>query len=71
MNKHAYLIMFHKNVEQLINLVKILEDERNDIYLHVDADSNDIKVLKEKLKSNCSKIEIIDRQLINWGDTVR
>ena len=34
--KHAYLIMAHHNFDQLQQLVDLLDDERNDIYLHVD-----------------------------------
>ena len=34
--KHAYLIMCHNNFEQLKLLLKLLDDERNDIYVHID-----------------------------------
>ena len=32
--KHAYLIMAHSQWELLEQLLKALDDERNDIYLH-------------------------------------
>ena len=35
-NKHAYCIMAHGNWEQLQMLIDVLDDERNDIYLHID-----------------------------------
>lgn len=35
-NKHAYLIMAHHNFDQLQQLVDLLDDSRNDIYLHID-----------------------------------
>ena len=35
-NKHAYLIMCHTNFDQLMRLLELLDDERNDIYLHID-----------------------------------
>ncbi len=35
-NKHAYLIMAHDNFEQLKILLDLIDDYRNDIYLHID-----------------------------------
>ena len=37
MKKHAYLIMAHTQPELLKMLLKKLDDERNDIYLHIDS----------------------------------
>lgn len=42
--KFAYLIMAHDNTNQLITLLKLLDDAENDIYLHIDKKS---KVLNE------------------------
>lgn len=67
MSKHAYLIMAHNNIEQLIKLVKSLEDERNDIYIHLDSNIRDRNLLKQELKSSCSEIEFIERLNVNWG----
>lgn len=67
MNKHAYLIMAHNNIEQLIRLVRVLEDERNDIYIHLDSNVKDRNFLKQELKSDYSKIELIERLNVNWG----
>ena len=36
MNKHAYLIMAHRNWDQLKILLTLLDDSRNDIFLHID-----------------------------------
>lgn len=36
MNKHAYLLMIHEQNKQLIDLLEVLDDNRNDIYIHVD-----------------------------------
>lgn len=38
--KHAYLIMAHGSSEILKTLVSMLDDERNDIFLHIDKKSN-------------------------------
>ena len=34
--KHAYLIIAHNEWEILHTLLTMLDDERNDIYLHID-----------------------------------
>ena len=37
--KHAYCILAHNNWSQLQLLLNNLDDDRNDIYLHVDLKS--------------------------------
>ena len=41
MGKHAYLIIAHDKFEQLKRLLLLLDDERNDIYLHIDSKAKD------------------------------
>ena len=36
MKKHAYLIMAHNSIESLKHLLQVIDDERNDIFLHID-----------------------------------
>ena len=36
MNKHAYLIVAHNNFYILEKLIRLIDDTRNDIYLHID-----------------------------------
>lgn len=44
MMKHAYLIIAHSNLKQLHKLLLLLDDPRNDIYIHLDLKSKlDIK----------------------------
>ena len=40
MGRHAYLIMAYNNPEQLIKLIKLLDDSRNDIFVHIDKDAD-------------------------------
>ena len=67
MKKHAYLIMAHTQPELLKNLLQRLDDERNDIYLHIDSKAKDypieetVAVLK---KSNC---KLTKRTDVQWG----
>ena len=68
MNKHAYLIMAHNNFYCLEKLLLLLDDERNDIFLHIDA-----KVKKfdfAKFQALCQRARVIyPRKRINvkWG----
>ena len=39
--KHAYLIIAHNNWKQLSLLLSVLDDERNDIYIHIDNTVHD------------------------------
>lgn len=36
MKKHAYLIMAHTQFQQVAKLVRLIDNEENDIYLHID-----------------------------------
>lgn len=66
-NKHAYLIMAHDQFAILLELLRDIDDERNDIYLHIDRKSR--KVPWEKLK-DCvrkSKLYLVARRNVSWG----
>ena len=41
MKKHAFLIMAHNQFDLLEMLIKLLDDPRNDIYLHIDQKVED------------------------------
>ena len=64
--KHAYLIIAHNEPDILKLLVSVLDDERNDIYVHIDVkasfDGKDIKTEKSNL---CLIQNRIDAR---WGD---
>jgi len=47
--KHAYCIMAHGNWTTLQKLVDCLDDERNDVYIHVDKKSYDDYSIKVNL----------------------
>ena len=48
MGKYAYLIICHKSDASLRYLLKSIDDERNDIYIHVDAKARDFGFDKVK-----------------------
>lgn len=65
LKKHAYLIIANRNWRQLEKLVSLLDDARNDIFVHIDAKS-DINDLS--LNTHYSKLFFCERMDIRWGD---
>lgn len=63
--RHAYLIIAHTNWKQLQKLVSLLDDKRNDIYVHIDKKS-DISELR--LTARFSKLVFVERLDVRWGD---
>lgn len=64
MKRHAYLIMAHENHEQLCQLLSLLDDERNDIYLQTDS-KGDISL--SKLRLDRAQLTILPPFPIYWG----
>lgn len=66
MTKHAYLIIAHTNYELLQCLVHCLDDERNDIYIHIDKkadfDGGNICTQYSNLTVLSNRIDV------RWGD---
>ncbi len=66
--KHAYLIMAHEDFYILEKLILLLDNEHNDLYIHIDKkvkkfDFEFFKSLPQK-----SNIYFIDRIKVYWGD---
>ena len=61
--KHAFLIMAYNNYKQLDLLIKSLDSEDCDIFLHIDSKSKNYEppILKK------SSIHMISRKHTNWG----
>ena len=63
--KHAYLIMAHTDFKLLEVLVSMLDDPRNDIYIHVDKK---VPMNNLSISAKNSKIYILkDRIAVYWG----
>lgn len=62
--KHAYLILAHNDVPLLERLIGILDDGRNDIYVHWDAKSGTVPVLRTK---NAHLYVLNKRIKVNWA----
>ena len=66
--KHAYLIMCHDNFTVLETSLRLLDDARNDIYIHVDKKVKNFD--KAKLSSVCRHSRICftkKRYSVKWG----
>ena len=65
--KHAYLIMAHNEPYILERLLKLIDDERNDIYLHIDKKwkNFDFEYFKNIIKK--SKVYFTKRLDVKWG----
>ena len=62
--KHAFLIIAHNKYKQLQKLIDLLDDERFDIYVHIDK-----KSILPTLKSTKSKLYLLKNRIdVRWGD---
>ncbi|RGR67724.1 beta-1,6-N-acetylglucosaminyltransferase [Roseburia inulinivorans] len=64
MNKHAYMIMAHHRPDLLQLLINSLDDERNDIIVHIDKKSN---MKPEQFETQYAKIFFINQMSVNWA----
>lgn len=62
--KHAYLIMAHNEFGHLQRLIDALDDERNDIYMHIDRK---VKQLPELYSNKASLYVLENRVDVRWG----
>lgn len=68
MQKHAYMIIAHNQFELLEILIKMLDDKRNDIFVHIDAKLQNFDFESFKRIPQHSRIIFTDRISITWGD---
>ena len=67
MKKHAYLIMAHNNWRILEKLLLLLDDEKNDLYIHIDAKVKDFdKKIFDMVKK--SQVTQIASKEVYWAD---
>ena len=65
--KFAYLIMAHNNKYILYKLLKLLDDSRNDIYLHIDIKASEFN--EDEIQKQCrfANVIFVDRTNVAWG----
>lgn len=70
MGKHAYLIMAHGDWYTLKTLLKMIDNARNDIFLHIDKKSNpEFQELKSAVQK--SNLYFTERVSVMWGGTAK
>lgn len=63
--KHAYLILAHNEFWLLQTLVNCIDDERNDIFIHIDAKVRNLP----ELRVQNAGLKILDKRVdVRWGD---
>ncbi len=66
--KHAYLILAHNNYYILERLIKLLDDERNDIFIHIDKKiKNFDESAFQRFVSKSSLVFVKPRIDVKWG----
>lgn len=63
--RHAYLIIAHNNWNQLQTLLSLLDDDRNDIYLHIDKKAASFS--PDLVHTERSRLVFIPRLSVSWG----
>lgn len=66
--KHAYLLMVHGDLPLLRTLVRMLDDPRNDIYVHADRKFGEFRA--QELCVKRAGLHVLERRIdARWGDT--
>ena len=69
MKKFAYLITAYDNLYILEKTIRLLDNERNDIFIHCDIKMGNIDEFAHKIKkATVSNVEFIERVDVKWGD---
>lgn len=66
-DRHAYLILCHNQFRILCRLLTALDDERNDIYIHVDKKTKDVPFAQLENSICKARLIFIERLSVNWG----
>ncbi len=66
-SKHAYLIIAHANSYVLEKLILLVDDERNDIFIHVDKKTKDFDFAYYQSLVQKSNLHFTDRIDVRWG----
>lgn len=67
-SRHAYLIAAYENYYVLERTMRLLDDDRNDIYLHVDRKARGFDAPKFAAICSRSRLTLLPRKNVYWGD---
>lgn len=64
---HAYMVAAHHQMQLLRVLLLLIDDERNDIYLHVDKKCKEFDEEEIKASVQKAKLHFLKRRTVTWG----
>lgn len=67
--RHAYLIMAHNEFDILEKLMHLLDDERNDLYIHIDKKVADFPFDRFRALTKHAAVYFTPRVDVRWADT--
>ena len=65
--RHAYLITAHSKKAQLLNLLRLLDDPENDLYLHIDKKAHGFSEKELRNAAPLSRVYFVPRLDARWG----
>lgn len=65
---HAVMIIAHNQFDLLEKLISALDDKRNDIFVHIDAEADNFDFEHFRKIPKYSEIHFTDRINVTWGD---
>jgi hypothetical protein len=65
--KHAYLVLAHNNFQILEKLIRLLDDPRNDIYIHINKKVRNFNPDTFLSIPKKSRLIFIERMNVDWG----
>ncbi len=68
--RHAYLITAHNKKTQLINLLHLLNDPENDIYIHIDKKAQGFATEEMIAAAPRTRVSFVPRLDARWGSEV-
>ena len=66
-NRHAYLLLIHEISTSLEFLMKILDDEKNDFYIHIDKKAKNVSRTQIRAYVKKSKVCFVSPVKVYWG----
>lgn len=67
MERHAYLVMAHQDYALLRAQLRLLDDERNDLYVHVDSKARGFDARELRTSVHRARLELVERTDVRWG----
>lgn len=67
MKRHAYLIIAHHHFDMLKNLIRTLDSENADFYIHINTSVKDVDLTEIRSAAEKSRVKAYQKYRITWG----